>query len=227
MLLVLWDVDHTLIESGGVGGAVFKDAFRQVTGRELTASGQVQGALEPELFAAGCAANGVAGDPAGLFGAFAAVQADLYRQRAGLLRGHGRVLPGVAGLLERLDADPGVVSTVLSGNTAGAGVAKLEAFGVAGLLDLEIAAWGTDAPNRAGLAPVAWARAGAKYGARFGPATTLTVGDTPADVAAAAANDVRCLAVATGRFGVDDLAGAWRVVEDLTGAAAVIAAFPG
>lgn len=217
MVLVLWDVDHTLIESRGVGGEVYADAFLAVTGRVLADAAQAQGALEPGLFAAACRANAVTGDPAGLFPHFAELQARLYRERAPELAARGRVLPGVRGLLEALADRPGVVSSVLSGNTRDAGTAKLAAFGLEALVDLEVAAWGEDAPDRAGLAPVAWARAAARHGIRFGPAQTIAVGDTGADVQAALANGMRVIAVATGRAGTQELreAGATTVLEDL------------
>ena len=34
-ILVLWDIDHTLIETRGVGGEIYADAFRAVTGHPL------------------------------------------------------------------------------------------------------------------------------------------------------------------------------------------------
>lgn len=226
MVLVLWDVDHTLIESRGVGGEVFAAAFHAATGRVLAESAQVQGALEPELFAASCRANGVEHDPAGLFVRFVEAQTALYRERAAELGQRGRVLPGVREILGALAGRRDVVSSVLSGNTAGAGTAKLAAFGLDTLLDLDTAAWGTDAANRSGLAPVAWERASAKYGIAFDTANTVVVGDTAADVAAALVHGIRVIGVATGRAGAEELvdAGATVAFDDLADTGKVLRA---
>ena len=216
--LILWDVDHALIETRGVGSEVFRDAFRAATGHALADAAQVQGALEHALFAASCRANGVPGDPADLFPAFAEIQAGLYRERAGLLREQGRVLPGVRDALEALAGRDGIVSSVLTGNTQASGRAKLEAFGLTGLLDLDAAAWAEDADERAGLPTVAWDRAQAEHNVRFGPSNTIVVGDSPADVTAARANGIRCIGVATGKANAWELAdaGAYRTFENLS-----------
>lgn len=222
--LILWDVDHTLIETRGVGGDVFREAFEAATGRPLVDSAQAQGALEPELFAASCRANGVADDPTALFPVFAGIQARLYRERAGELRERGRVLPGAREALDAVAGRDDVVSSVLTGNTEGAGRAKLEAFGLNELLDLDAAAWGTDAPSRPWLYPVAWERARAVHGVWFGPERTVAVGDSPADVSSAQANRVRVLAVASGKASFVELVDthADRVFQDLTDADAVL-----
>jgi phosphoglycolate phosphatase len=48
--LVLWDVDHTLMETGGVGAELFRAAFEQATGRALEHAATVTGRTEPAIF---------------------------------------------------------------------------------------------------------------------------------------------------------------------------------
>src|SRR4051812_45511730 len=48
--LILWDIDHTLIETGGVGSEVFRDAFEQVTGRRIDELADVTGRTEQVIF---------------------------------------------------------------------------------------------------------------------------------------------------------------------------------
>jgi phosphoglycolate phosphatase-like HAD superfamily hydrolase len=48
--LILWDIDHTLIETGGVGSEVFRDAFQQVTGRQIDRLADVTGRTEEVIF---------------------------------------------------------------------------------------------------------------------------------------------------------------------------------
>jgi phosphoglycolate phosphatase-like HAD superfamily hydrolase len=48
--LILWDIDHTLIDTGGVGSDVFRDAFEQVTGHKIDKMADVTGRTEPIIF---------------------------------------------------------------------------------------------------------------------------------------------------------------------------------
>lgn len=214
--LVLWDIDHTLIQTGGVGTEVFKAAFKTATGRDLENTPDPTGKLEPALFRAACAENGIQVAPA-LFDAFAEAQEQEYRNRAADLGQRGRVLPGVRELLAALSETPGVVQTVLSGNTLRSGRAKLELFDLDNWLDYSCAVGGEDADTRPGLVAVAWDRAQMVHGHRYTGTDTVVVGDTPADVEAALRNGCRLVAVATGTTKAEKLteAGADVVLPDL------------
>ena len=226
--LVLWDIDHTLISTGGVGSEVFRRAFREATGAELAVMPDPTGKTEPATFARALRENMVPVRDE-LFSAFAEAQTRAYREQAAELAERGRVLPGVREVLEELAGRPDVLSSVLSGNTRAAGRAKLEAFGLARYLDWDIAAGGDDAPTRPDLVPVAWERAAATYGYRYGLGETVLVGDTLADIATAHANRCRVLAVATGRTSFDELVAghADLVLIDLSDTSAVLAALLG
>ncbi len=49
-ILVLWDIDHTLIETRGVGGQIYADAFRKATGQRLGEMPALSGRTEPVIF---------------------------------------------------------------------------------------------------------------------------------------------------------------------------------
>lgn len=49
-VLVLWDIDHTLIETRGVGRAAFADAFQRVTGHPLQQMSSVTGRTENDIY---------------------------------------------------------------------------------------------------------------------------------------------------------------------------------
>jgi phosphoglycolate phosphatase-like HAD superfamily hydrolase len=215
--LVLWDIDHTLLQTGGVGSEVFRAAFMATTGRELENPPDPTGKLEPALFAAACAENGIP-TSAELFEAFAAAQEQGYRSRAADLAERGRVLPGVRELLAALADAPGVIQTVLSGNTLRSGRAKLELFDLASWLDLSCAVGGEDGAARPELVLAAWSRVHGVRGRRFTASQTVLIGDTPADVDAALSNHCRIVAVATGKTTADELAeaGAEAVLPDLS-----------
>lgn len=224
-LLVLWDVDHTLIETRGVGFEIYSAAFEAVTGQPLAKMAEIAGRTEPVIFRKTLAMYHIPYS-ADLFARFAEQQAQGYRDRIAELRERGRVLPGAAGALSALSGRPDVIQSVLTGNTRMAASIKLTAFGLDGYVDLDAAAYGTDSDVRADLVGIARHRAAARTGHRFGPATTVLIGDTPADVTAACDGGARIIAIATGSYSVHDLAeaGAGTVLADLANTAAFLAA---
>jgi len=224
-LLVLWDVDHTLMETCGVGTEVYAAAFQKVTGRALGQMAVVSGRTEPVIFREVLARHGIE-DTAELFSRFADEQARGYAEHADELRHRGRALPGAARALAMLASHDDVVQSVLTGNTRPSAQIKLSTFGLDTHLDLDAGAYGTDSDARADLVPIARQRAAQRTGIPFGPDTTVLIGDTPSDIEAARDGGARIIAVATGSFSTDDLAaaGASTVLPDLTDASALIAA---
>ncbi|GAA2023523.1 haloacid dehalogenase-like hydrolase [Catenulispora yoronensis] len=216
-LLVLWDIDRTLIMTGGVGREVFAQAFEQVTGLALKEMPEPGGLTEPVIFQRALELHGLV-DQDGLFARFERLQADGYRERAEDLRSQGQVLPGVVEALEGYSVRADVVSSVLTGNPRESAIAKLQIFGLDSYLNLDCGAFGSDDSDRAALVRVAWQRAKAAFGHAFGPLNTVIVGDTPKDVAAGQANGVYVVGVATGKYTEAQLrdAGANAVLPDLT-----------
>jgi phosphoglycolate phosphatase-like HAD superfamily hydrolase len=107
---------------------------------------------------------------------------------------------------------------VVSGNLRANARIKLAAFGLDRWVDLDAGAYGSDAEDRTELVPVALRNAERSFGVRFEPRDAWVVGDTPRDLEAARTGGVRCLLVATGRHGIEELraAPADAVVPDLT-----------
>ena len=91
--LVLWDVDHTLIETGGVGAELFRAAFEQATGRVLEHAATVTGRTEPAIFKESAEQQGIAWSPE-LFDRYADLLARGYRQRAPEMSRRGARCPG-------------------------------------------------------------------------------------------------------------------------------------
>src|SRR6266481_5557173 len=125
--LVLWDIDHTLIESGGVGGKVYVAAFEKVTGRRLEHMAELSGRTEPVIFRETLQLHGI-DDPGDLFDRFADEQARDYAERADELRIKGRALPGAAEALSTLASRDYVIQSVLTGNTRQSARIKLKVF---------------------------------------------------------------------------------------------------
>jgi phosphoglycolate phosphatase len=216
-ILVLWDIDHTLIETRGVGGEIYAEAFRAVTGHPLDEMPALAGRTEPVIFREALKAHGIP-DSDNLYSRFANEQARGYAARADEMRRRGRALPGAADALRALADRPDVIQSILTGNTRPAAEIKLRTFGLDRYLDLDVGAYGTDNDDRANLVKVARQRAEAAHGARFDAESTVLIGDTVNDVAAARHGGARIIAVATGSDSTQDLAsaGADTALEDLT-----------
>jgi phosphoglycolate phosphatase len=233
-LLVLWDVDHTLIDAGGLSSHLYGMVFAELFGRELPRVAPMAGRTDRAIIVETLTLAGVA-SPREHVPAFIEEltrRAPAFGER---VRARGRVLAGVPEALAALAGGGGafgVRQSVLTGNIRPLAEVKLGALGLGDPLDLAIGAYGDLDEVRAGLVQVARERAAAAAGsggADFGGEATVLVGDTPLDVAAALATGARAVGVATGNFTEQELiaAGAHAVLPDLSDTARVRAAVLG
>ncbi len=220
MLLVLWDVDGTLVHTAGHGRHAFEEAYTTVTGlpaEELSYAGRTDHQIALEM---------LEGDRErlprvldGLAGALEARRAEIARD--------GHPYPGVPEALEALHARDQVINSLLTGNIEANAALKVSAFGLERWLDFEAGAYGSDPhEERYELVAVARDRAAAKYGE---VTEAVLIGDTPLDVRAAQLAGARAVAVATGQSGLDELRGAApdAVFEDLSDTDAAVRAITG
>jgi phosphoglycolate phosphatase len=136
-----------------------------------------------------------------------------------------RVLPGITALLDALHPQTVSFLALLTGNYADTARIKLEHFGL--WRYFKCGAFGDDSHDRHHLVPVALGRARAAGLSDVVDARqVIVVGDTPRDVACAAAHGASSIAVATGHYRADDLtrAGADVVFEDFSDTDAVLRA---
>lgn len=235
-LLVLWDVDHTLLNAGGLSSHLYGVVFAELFGRELAQVAPMAGRTDRAIIVETLAMAGVP-DPRGHVDAFIAGltrQAPAYGE---LVRQRGHALPGAVAALTALAAPaptpPNGIArarqSVLTGNIRPLAEVKLGTLGLRDLLDLDIGAFGDSHEVRSELVHVARSRAAAAAGADFGGEATVLVGDTPLDVAAALATGAHAVGVATGNYSEVDLdaAGAHAVLPDLTDTPRVLAAIRG
>jgi phosphoglycolate phosphatase len=199
--LWLFDIDGTLVDTGGAGLTALTEAAVECFGE-----------AGPELDLAGSTDLGIiqnfldhfgrAHDPAFVDAFFA-----FYLERLEWNLAHGgfpgKVLPGVVDLLERLAETPDIHLGLLTGNIAGGAAAKMRHFGLDHFFPF--GGYGCDFADRNKLGPVAAARATAHTGRAFHPEEIVVIGDTPKDIACAKALGSPCIAVATGRFSVEEL----------------------
>ena len=121
--------------------------------------------------------------------------------------------------LAALATDPAVYRQALvTGNLEAIARRKLAAAGIGDRFAPGQGGFGSDAEERGELPAIARARAGGWARER-----TVVIGDTPRDIACARADRVRVIAIATGPFGAEDLAGADAVVDDARAVLPVLA----
>lgn len=217
--LLLWDVDHTLIENGGVSKENYALAFELLFGRTPKVQPRTDGCTDIGIMESLLSANGV--DASGV-----PVERQLdYLGRAALanyaeLVARGYALPGAEGCLSLVAQRPDVIQSLLTGNIQENARGKLGAFRLSDWFDWECAAFGADSAVRAELVPVAQRRASVARGFDPSVGTTVLVGDTELDVSAGLAGGARVIGVATGINSVEELreAGADAVLPDLTDA---------
>lgn len=227
-LLVLWDVDHTLIENGGVSKETYAAAFELLTGRSVRVSPETDGRTDPVIMRDFLRANGVEPTEEHL-ARLHDVLVTAMAAKASRLRERGHALPGAREALAALREVPGVVQSVLTGNIRPNAFTKLAAFGLHAYVDFEVGGYGSDDAVRANLVGIAREKAAAKYGIVFDESTTVLLGDTLRDVQAGRDGGAYVVGVATGKTSVAELeaAGADVVLADLRDTSAVVAAVLG
>ncbi|WP_405913028.1 haloacid dehalogenase-like hydrolase [Streptomyces sp. NBC_00963] len=213
-LIVLWDIDHTLIENAGVSKEIYAAAFTALAGAGPGEPARTEGRTDRLIMRDMFQRNGIA-EPD-----WPAVEAALTSAGADRLHDlsqRGTALPGVRDVLKEASVHSGWVSSVLTGNIAANARVKVSAFELDSLLDLSVGAYGADALQRPGLVAVARERAQRLRGVPDDVPVVL-VGDTPRDVEAALATRSGIIAVASGVHSVEELAaaGAQAVLPDLT-----------
>jgi phosphoglycolate phosphatase len=215
--LVLWDIDHTLIETRGVGRAIYDRAFPAATGEPLVKLATIAGRTELDIMAESLRVNGLeATDEAVQKLADALVQG--YEGARDELAITGRALPGARDTLKRFAADRSVHQAILTGNLREVARIKLEVFGLESFLDFDSSAFGDDHAERSELVRIARQRAEARTGARFDNEQVVLIGDTRNDVKAGLSAGVRVVGVATGKASEAELrrAGATQTVPTLS-----------
>jgi len=219
--LILFDIDLTLVRTGGAGRAAMTEAFRRLYGLANPTEGiRFDGRTDHAIFMEAIQLHGLGnGDAAGVYRQ--TVEAYL-EQLPGFLRARGgQVLPGVVELLDALSGQAAPVG-LATGNLRRGAMAKLghfdlwERFAAGG--------FGDGTSDRAEVVAVAINNLADATGSDSDPANCVVIGDTPLDVAAAHAAGAKAMAVATGSYAMAALgeSGAELVVADLNGTASVL-----
>lgn len=226
--LVLWDIDHTLVDYTGLGSIWYAAALAGATGVQMHSRPHYGGHTELAISTEILTLHGIEADEATIQRLWRELIAAADRDAA-TLAAKGRALDGAAAALAEFGAHDGIVQTLVTGNLPEISRHKLAAFGLDTHLDLEIGGYGSLSAHRSDLVPHAVSAAADKHGTKFAPEAVVVIGDTPNDVRAALDHGAIAVAVATGGHPAAELAdaGAHTVLPDLTDLAAVRAAVLG
>jgi phosphoglycolate phosphatase len=211
---VLFDIDGTLIDSGGAGAVAWREAFRELYGVPADIGRFTDaGMTDPEVGRLTFAAV-VAHEPSPDELARVLLVRQRHLPRAVAESSGYRVLPGVRERLDQLHRD-GCLLGLTTGGTEAAAHIKL----ARGELNhyFSFGGYGSDSPDRTELTRRGLERASTVLGHRVEPATVPVVGDTPLDIEAAHGAGAIGIGVATGHYSVDELrdAGADHVLRTL------------
>jgi len=227
--LVLFDIDGTLLLSDGAGRRAMEGALSHVFGSPGDAGYHYDGKTDRQIVRELMRRDGL--DDTEIDARLDDVVTHyLTRLRTELATGAKgvRSLPGVAELLDALEARRDVVLGLLTGNVVEGAQAKLRAAGIE-FDRFRVNAFGSDHEHRPRLPEIAQRRAREALGVDLTGHAIVVIGDTPADIDCARSVGARTIAVATGRYTVEELAEhePSAVFEDLTDTAAVVAAILG
>lgn len=212
---ILFDIDGTLLVTGGAGAVAWQRAFRELHGidadiDEHTHAGMTDPEIAAIVFREVIGREGSAAERAEAIAGYLSHLQQAVEESEGY-----RVMPGIEELLPRL-AGEGILLGIVTGNIEAAAQIKLArgdlnrffAFG----------GYGSDSSDRTELTKKAVERGGQVAGKPLDPAATIAVGDTPRDVKAGHGAGIKVVGVATGKYPVAELEAAdadW-AIENVT-----------
>lgn len=212
--LVLFDIDGTILTSGGAGEYALRVGFEEEFGiRDDLAKVDISGRTDSFIAQQMLRLHGLELSAENFKKFYAGYLRNLARELPVRV---GRLLPGINAILGELSGRSEVAVGLLTGNLREGARLKLEHYGVAGYF--AFGAFADDHHDRNALGPFALERARGLHGVDFDSRRVTVVGDTPHDVRCARAMGARALAVATGSFGVEELRGSEpdALLEDLS-----------
>ena len=200
--LYLFDIDGTLITSGGAGETSYREAVEEFCGtlaplEGLNFAGNTDTGLARNILSA-------AGMEPSQENVVALLDSYLGKLAERIHRHEGRLLPGIIALLDRMKERPDCVLALLTGNLAVGAEVKLTHYGVWHYFGF--GAYADDHHLRNELGPVAQTRALEEHGEEFPPDRIYVIGDTPRDIECGKAFGALTVGVATGKYSRAELA---------------------
>jgi phosphoglycolate phosphatase len=199
---LLFDIDGTLLITGGAGAVAWQCAFRELHGIEANiAEHTLSGMTDPEIaaiiFREVIGREGTPEERSRVIGCYLKHLPEAVAESSGY-----QVLPGIDGLLPEL-IDRGLLLGLVTGNIEAAAHIKLARGGLNRYFSF--GGYGSDSHDRTELTRAALRRAELVSGGDLSDGGCIAVGDTPRDVRAGHGAGLRVVGVATGKYTLDEL----------------------
>ncbi len=210
---VLFDIDGTLLVTGGAGGAAWQRAFEQLHGvgadiAEHTDAGMTDPEIAAIVFREVIGREGTQEERSKAIGCYLKHLPDTVAESEGY-----RVMPGIEELLDRL-IDDGILLGLVTGNIEAAAHIKLARARLNRFFSF--GGYGSDSADRTEVTKAALQRGALVSGGTLADGASIAVGDTPRDVKAGHGAGIKVVGVATGSYKIDQLkqAGAdWAITQ--------------
>jgi phosphoglycolate phosphatase-like HAD superfamily hydrolase len=199
---VLFDIDGTILVTGGAGGVAWQRAFEELHGVEANVAEHTDaGMTDPEIaaivFREVIGREGSPEERARAIAGYLRHLPDAVAESDGY-----RVMPGVEPLLDRL-IDDGVLLGLVTGNIEAAAHVKLARAGLNRFFSF--GGYGSDSADRTEVTEAAVRRAELVSGGSLRDGSCFAVGDTPRDIEAGHGAGIKVVGVATGSYTVEEL----------------------
>ena len=202
---VLFDIDGTLLVTGGAGGAAWQRAFEELYGVEANVAERTDaGMTDPQIaeivFREAIGREARPEERARAMAGYLRHLPDTVRESSGY-----RLMPGVEEPLDRL-IDQGLLLGLVTGNVEAAAHIKLSRAGLNRFFSF--GGYGSDSADRTEVTEAGLRRGELVSGGELHEGACIAVGDTPRDIAAGHGAGIEVVGVATGSYSIDQLAAA-------------------
>ena len=203
-LLLLFDIDGTLLISSGFAARAFEQALVKNFGtpgniRGFSWSGKLDPNIMRELMrGAGIPEENITANLAQTLADYKAILENTLPAEKIVIR------PGVVALLEEIRTYEDLLCSLCTGNTPGGARIKLTRGNLYHYFSA--GAFGTDGAVRSELPPVGLRRAQRWWGLAIAPSKVFVIGDSPEDVKCAQASNFHSVAIASGWHPMEELA---------------------
>lgn len=199
---ILFDIDGTLLVTGGAGAVAWQRAFLELHGveaniKEHTHAGMTDPEIAEIVFREVIGRDGSAEERAEAIAGYLSHLQDAVDESPGY-----RIMPGIEELLPRLAGD-GILLGIVTGNIESAAHIKLGRGNLNKFFTF--GGYGSDSRDRTELTKKALERGAEVSGKPLDPDQTIAVGDTPRDVKAGHGAGIKVVGVATGSYSVEEL----------------------